>query len=130
MIINLTQHPATPEQVEQGVKDLPEFLKDQLIAALTFNNLPTADDIKVRAAAICSIAKETGATAAMIGGAPYLMGALEWALLRAKIQPLYAFSKRESVEEKLPDGSVKKTSVFKHAGFVSPFPKIATSAKN
>ena len=35
-----------------------------------------------------------------------------------KVKPLYAFSKREVVEEQLPDGSVRKTQVFKHLGFV------------
>jgi len=28
------------------------------------------------------------------------------------------FTKREVIEEKQPDGTIKKTSVFKHGGFV------------
>lgn len=54
----------------------------------------------------------------MVGGAPFFMAPLEAALRAVNIIPVYAFSKRESVEEKQPDGSVKKTQVFKHAGFV------------
>ena len=54
----------------------------------------------------------------MIGGAPFLMGALESALLDYGITPVYAFSKRESVEEVQKDGSVKKINIFRHAGFI------------
>lgn len=36
------------------------------------------------------------------------------------MQAGYAFSRRESVETQLPDGSVKKSSVFRHIGFVEP----------
>ena len=56
----------------------------------------------------------------MIGGAPFLMSPLESALLNNGIEPVYAFSTRESVEKKLPDGSVQKTNIFKHKGFVPP----------
>jgi hypothetical protein len=59
-------------------------------------------------------------THAMIGGAPWMMAALESALLDAYITPLYAFSVRESVEIAQPDGSVVKTAVFKHVGFYNP----------
>lgn len=61
---------------------------------------------------------EEGAESAMIGGAPFLMAPLEGALRTRGVIPLYAFSVRESVEEALPDGSVRKTQVFRHAGFV------------
>ena len=47
-----------------------------------------------------------------------MMGQLEAALRALEVQPLYAFSVRESVETTLPDGSVVKTAVFKHGGFV------------
>ena len=53
----------------------------------------------------------------MIGGAPYLIASLHDALVGRDIQPLYAFSKRVSVEKK-EGGEVIKTSVFKHVGFV------------
>lgn len=54
----------------------------------------------------------------MIGGAPFLMPVLDKALRNYGHRPIYAFSKRESVEKTNPDGTVVKTSVFKHAGFV------------
>jgi len=55
---------------------------------------------------------------AMIGGGPYLLAPLERALRRTGVDSLYAFSVRESSEERLPDGSVKKVAVFRHLGFV------------
>ena len=56
---------------------------------------------------------------AMIGGAPYLMAELEKELWHLGIEPVYAFSRRESVETVGENGEVTKTAVFKHIGFVS-----------
>jgi len=118
-IINLTQHAATAEQLAAGVFDVPnEGARRELLMQLTFNDLPEDGEIVERAAAVASIAMAFGARAAMIGGAPYLMGPLERELREGGITPLYAFSRRESVEEKLPDGSVRKVAVFRHLGFV------------
>ncbi len=73
----------------------------------------------MRARAIADLLQAHPATAkAMIGGAPYLMAPLERHLARAGVRPMYAFSTRESVEQTGADGSVKKVSVFRHAGFV------------
>jgi len=120
-ILNLTQHAPTPEQVAAGVVE-PEEGKKKIQRLLTFEDLPTAEEIQERAEALARVAevltKEYGHDSVMIGGAPYLMSALEKALKERGIKPLYAFSKREVVEETLPDGSVKKTQVFKHQGFV------------
>ncbi|MHB0929605.1 MAG: hypothetical protein ACYC3W_12015, partial [Candidatus Nanopelagicales bacterium] len=55
---------------------------------------------------------------AMIGGAPFLMAPLEKALLSIGINPVFAFSERKSVEAHGADGTVTKTQVFKHVGFV------------
>jgi hypothetical protein len=54
----------------------------------------------------------------MIGGALWLMGPLTRKLKEERYLPVYAFSVRESEEEILPDGSVKKVNIFKHKGFV------------
>lgn len=40
------------------------------------------------------------------------------ALRKRGFEPLFAFSRRESVEETMPDGSVRKTTVFRHVSFV------------
>lgn len=112
-ILNLTQHAGTQEQ---GVLEVADNLKIELRTLLNFEELPTPADIKSRAQAIAAMA--VGYDAAMIGGAPFLMGALEAALKAVGVQPLYAFSRRESVERTRPDGSVEKVAVFRHLGFV------------
>ena len=123
MILNLTQHPATPEQIEAGVVDLPDSVRPALIGWLTFSQLPSREEIEDRAEALAlladSLLPEEGDPAAMIGGAPYLMAPLEAALRNQRIRPLYAFSRRESVEQTLPDGTIRKTSIFRHAGFIT-----------
>ena len=117
-ILNLTQHNATQHQLEAGVVDLAPQVKELLKNLLDFSEVPSKQDVVTRAVAITSIAKEYGASHVMIGGAPYLMGALEAVLKDNDIKPLYAFSQRVSVEKVGPDGTLVKTSEFKHIGFV------------
>lgn len=128
MIINLTQHPATPEQVAAGVVDLQGEALTRLKQALTFDELPSRKEVEHRAFYIVRLAFSNGLggdldddpmpTKAMIGGAPFLMSALESALLDECVTPVYAFSVRHSVETALPDGIVVKNNVFKHSGFI------------
>lgn len=115
-ILNLTQHPSTADQKAAGVYDLVDTTK--LKALLTFDTLPTYDEIVDRAIAIALIACEENVDDVMIGGAPYLMSALEEQLKLHSISPMYAFSVRESVEKVQDDGTVVKTNVFRHGGFV------------
>jgi len=117
-IVNLTQHDPTPEQVQAGVVDLPANHRAALRGLLTFDTLPTEAEITRRAAAIADLA--TGHDSSMIGGVPFLMSALEHALRRRGVQPLYAFSERVSTEAAQPDGSVRKVQIFRHQGFVAP----------
>jgi len=77
-------------------------------------------DIDGRAFYIARVAYKLGYKKAMIGGPPYLMSALEKALCQYGIEPLYAFSIRESKEVRKEDGSVEKIAVFRHKGFVRP----------
>lgn len=114
VVVNLTQHNATEEQQAQGIVDVSNV--QELRYALTFVGMPTKENIVNRAAVIVQIAKANGAKKAMIGGAPYLMTELERQLVSAGIVPCYAVSDRVTIEETLPDDSVKKTSVFKHIG--------------
>lgn len=114
-IVNLTQHPGTPEQ---GVVDLTGEALEDLKRLLTFERIPTAREIEATAERIADMAVAAGAQAAMIGGAPYLMAALERALRAEGITPMYSFSARESAEEKQADGTVRKTAVFRHRGWV------------
>ncbi len=123
MIVNLTQHPSTPEQQSEGVVDFEGEKLAALKDALTFEELPEIGEITGSAEFIAELAAycglwETPPTHALIGGAPFLMAPLEDALRRKAITPLYAFSRRESVEERQSDGSVRKVNMFRHAGFV------------
>lgn len=111
---NLTQHVATPEQVSAGVT--PEAPSEELKALLTFQNLPSQEEILERAEQLADLA--AGYPAAMIGGAPYLMAPLEAALKERGVEPVYAYSERRSVEKVLPDGSIQKSSIFEFKGFV------------
>lgn len=115
-IKNLTQHAATPEQIAAGVVDLAGDERTQLVNLLNFSELPTRAEILARAIKLAFLAGD--ANQAMIGGAPFLMSALENALTEVGIDPIYSFSVRCSAE-KLVDGVVVKTSSFSHAGFVS-----------
>lgn len=117
-IINLTQHVATNEQVDQGVFDLPPTEQQELKKLLTFNTVPDYQEISRRAVAIGDLVEPffKNGDKFMVGGAPYLMQPL-WLLLdqRFSAEVLYAFTKRISVED--PETGVK-TSAFKHAGWV------------
>ena len=121
--LNLTQHLATPEQIEQGVVDLPTNSRKNLIELLTFNEIPSSKEMFDRASKIAMIADlvnyDGSFSQAMIGGAPYFMHALGFALADPVIglTPVYAFTQRVSVEE-VVNGEVIKTSKFMHVGFV------------
>jgi hypothetical protein len=117
-ILNLTQHAASQAQLNNGV--IEPIDKEQVQKLITFDTIPTGSEMRFRAKILAQIAKESGASAAMIGGAPYFMSTLEDALMNVNIEPVYAFSVRESQEVVQPDGTIQKVSVFKHAGFVRP----------
>lgn len=134
-MINLTQHPASQEQLKAGVVDLPPEQRTKLQQLLTFDfepyrlatiasvearcgNPAIGDDVWYAASKIVEMAVESGHKSAMIGGALFSIGPLTKLLYDANIVPAFAYSRRESVEEKMPDGSTKKTAIFKHVGFV------------
>lgn len=130
VILNLTQHVATHEQVAQGVVDLNKEDKALLVNLLTVEEAPSQAEIEERCNGIALLADAIMATISppdqatptqcMIGGAPWMMSELERALRGQSINPVYSFSRRESVEMTLPDGTVEKTMVFRHAGWVYP----------
>ena len=115
-ILNLTQHQATPDQIAAGVMEPSD--KEKVQALLTFNYLPSMEEIYERAEALSDLASECGATQVMIGGAPYLMAPLQECLTRRRILPLYSFTERVSEDVPQTDGTTRKVSVFRHVGFV------------
>jgi hypothetical protein len=96
-ILNLTQHPASVDQREQGVIDLEGKLRDDLTRNLTFDEIPYYAEVVARAAKLATIAAAAVCAAdpegphvndvmdgiawikarVMIGGAPFLMAPLE-----------------------------------------------------
>lgn len=116
-IINLTQHLATPEQIEEGVVDLTGKQREELVRLLTFDDAPDSSTLLSRALTIARLVGKDNHFA-MIGGAPYFMSYLENSLRACRVRPVYSFSKRVSVEVTNEDGSVTKTNVFKHTGWV------------
>jgi len=131
-ILNLTQHVATHEQIEAGVFEPSAEDKERIQKLLTFDEIAETESWHMyqRAEKIAKIAvkyfpdeydsEENYRGFAMIGGAPYFMGKIERVLHSEEVDilPMYAFSKRESIDQTQPDGSVKKTAVFRHCGFV------------
>jgi hypothetical protein len=122
IILNLTQHLATKEQKAAGVIDLPEKERAELCKLLTFNTLEETKEKIDRANKIREIIINLPYYAdidkAMIGGALFFMRELENALWYERIEPVYAFTEREVIETQNADGTVTKTAVFKHKGFV------------
>ena len=134
MILNLTQHRPTACQIEAGVIDLPQSQQEVLRALLTFDTLPTSLEIVSRANQIADLCitfipegMKIHCDWAMVGGAPYLMGPLASALDLRQVKAVFSFTERRSVEETLPDGSVKKSSIFAHMGWVHAPDWVATS---
>lgn len=122
-ILNLTQHRASEDQIREGVFDSSEISEEfeaEVKRLLTFEELPDEKTIWQRAMALADYCNELGVGTALIGGAPFFMGPLARALKFRGVNPLFAFSKRESIEKEV-DGKTVKTSVFKHAGFVPAF---------
>lgn len=118
IIINLTQHQLTQEQL-QGVVQVGNDVRDEVVKLITFNGLPTAGEIKDNASRLAEICRDMHASHAVIGGAPYFMGPLEQALRRVGVTPLYAFTERVAVEVTDPiTGEVTKTSKFNFAGWI------------
>jgi hypothetical protein len=119
-VINLTQHTATPDQIEAGVVEPKN--KEQIKRVLTFNNLPSKEEVETKAMELVDIAKKEcvriNTDKVMVGGAPFLMPVLDKLLRQEGITPLYAFSKRVTEEVMQEDGTVRKVQVFKHEGFV------------
>jgi len=122
-VLNLTQHEVTREQLLAGVEEPPVGIKEVVRNLLTFDGVPTTEELKFRARALAGIARAAKVQAALVGGAPFFMATLEAALLEEGIEPIYSFSQRVSVEETQPDGSVRKVSTFRHVGFVRPYAK-------
>ena len=121
-VLNFTQHPATPEQLDAGVVEPESSDKEKIQKALTFTQLPSTSELRMRATVCALLAKDLlvqyDCDAVLIGGAPYFMTHLENALRNFRVRFCYAFSQRVAKDRIQPDGSMKKVQIFRHAGFI------------
>lgn len=135
--VNLTQHAWAPAQIEElEDKGYEVIIFDpetqvRVKGLLTFDNLPTREEMVERAETLAEIAAwyisrspegyiNNDVAFAMVGGAPWFMSVLETKLRDKHVMPIYAFTQRVSEEVTLPDGTVKKWNVFRHEGFIYP----------
>jgi len=123
-IINMTQHRATPGQIEDGVIDLTEADYKEVCSLLTLEEVPDDFDLMSISMQLVGIAAKYCdkycTTHVMVGGQPDLISYFNYELFRRDIQPRSAFSKRTSVEVHNADGSVSKTQIFRHEGWTFP----------
>lgn len=122
-MLNITQHVATAEQLRDGAVEPESDVKSEIQRLLTFDRsvMTEAGQIEERAKALVSLVRREYplVNKAMIGGALYLMPALVRELKAAGIQPYFSYTDRVSQETHNTDGSVTKTLVFKHLGWVA-----------
>ena len=121
MILNLTQHNATADQINAGINDLPIDFQTTLKGLLTFPTQYTRDDLEYRSLQIHELVRDFCGTSkevlegVMIGGMPSFMPVLESVLISKGIKVGYACTERKSVDKEV-DGKIIKTAVFVHAG--------------
>ena len=126
MILNLTQHNATADQINVGINDLTVDFQTALKGLLTFPTQYTRADLEYRALQIHELIRDMcgehfGAPpkhsldGVMIGGMPSFMPVLEATLVSKGIRVGYACTERQSIDKEI-DGKVVKTAIFVHAG--------------
>lgn len=151
-MLNLTVHAASPDQIEQGLRDVGDKVRLKALLDIPEEALMASDEVldnyldgKVQeiisefvlptllvriqvelslgaemwpqGVELLNRARQMGHVDVMIGGAPILMERLIPALRKVGAEPYWSLSGRKSVDEHLPDGSVKKTSVHAHLRF-------------
>jgi hypothetical protein len=110
-------HIPLPEQGEgfsilstlEGGKELQQRLN---------NTSAEVAELEALASDLCSLAIKEGGEIYQPGGSPAFQAVLSRKAKDMGVTLYYAHSVRESKEEKLPDGSVKKVAVFRHQGWI------------
>lgn len=118
MILNLTQHAATDEQRAAGAIEVAAADKKRLTAALTFNDAPTLRSMLDAVRVVADMADVYGIRNVMVGCAPWLQCELIEELEHRGYSAWFAFSRRESVDQPQPDGSVRKVAIFRHVTWI------------
>lgn len=121
-MLNLTQHVVTAEQLRDGAVEPDREMKAEIQKLITFDRsvIEHPEQIWNRAKTLVALIKREYPLVdkVVVGGALYFMPALVRELKEAGIQPYFSYTDRVSTETHNPDGSVTKTLVFKHLGWV------------
>lgn len=117
-ILNLTNHNATPVQLEAGVVE-PAELREEIKLLLNVEVDEEIEDIRLQAKMLAQRVAVEGYEVAMIGGQLELCSALAIELTALGIEPVTARTLRASKEVHNDDGTVTKVAVFNHEGFRS-----------
>lgn len=114
--LNISNHELTQVQIEelksygvQEIIELPNCFKTDWAQLNPTNYKQICEELKI-------FMKENEIWDAHLAGFPAAVNYLCLKPLRGQ-SFYFAFSERQSKEESLPDGSVKKTNVFVHKGF-------------
>ena len=122
-MLNLTQHALTAEQWRDGAVEPDQEIKAEIQKLITFDSSVIAhpEQIQDRAKALATLIRREYSLLdkALVGGALYFMPALVKEVNEVGIQPYFSYTDRVSQETHNPDGSVTKTLVFKHLGWVA-----------
>lgn len=130
IIINTLNHVMTPEQVaslpvEGEIVHVRDWAPE--LAPMFTNSPSDADAIRAGVRAVIGSIESKGVVGIILpGGSPAWMFALARligqregaAVCMNYPRYLFAHSERVSVEEPQPDGSVRKTAVFQHRGWI------------
>lgn len=119
MIFNFTQHKTSLDQIKDGIVDVENH--EYIQQLLTFDELPTKEEIQKRACLLADYAQKINAEKVMIGGAFYLITRLAKEMNKRGISVCYSFSKRQSVDDVQEDGSVIKRTLYKHEAVIDEF---------
>ena len=131
VFLNLTVHPLLPEQREAAKRELgvQEFLEagDVLPPEIVQKLRQCPSDpleLTMLAYAVAGFivgyatSKKVHVFVHLPAGSPAFMWAFADVFPNAYATPVFSHSSRESIEERLPDGTVRKRSVFKFERFI------------
>jgi hypothetical protein len=116
---NTLMNPAIEEEMEARAVAITHLIWPEIQREIAMRSASISAEIeKGKTIVAWNLMRHEPLLHAMIGGFPFLMRFLEKALNQIGVRPLYATSTRIAKEVVNPDGTVTKTSEFKHIGFL------------
>lgn len=106
-------HTPFPEQGE-GFLMLSTFEGGEVLQKRLNNTSSDVSELEALASELCGLAIKEGGEVYQPGGSPAFQVILGRKAKEMSVVLNYAHSVRDSIEEKLPDGTIKKVSVFRH----------------